>query len=183
MGFFDDIARSADDSAMRAFPRPDGQVPAPLAIRLMLGRSGQAAVAVVGLWAFTAGFEFLVSAQLRQAVPGTSAASFAAALDGDPLDGEFCRLGVQFSTGEKAANTQLRATREEGSPIAGPVMKVRTGGAGVLSRDWRYWVSPLPPPGPLAFVCEWPALGIPESRTGIDAALILDAANQSIALW
>jgi hypothetical protein len=37
--------------------------------------------------------------------------------------------------------------------------------------------------GPLEFVCEWPALGIAESRAGIEAQLILDAAQRSIRLW
>jgi len=42
---------------------------------------------------------------------------------------------------------------------------------------------PLPPAGPLEFVCEWPAFGIAESRAGIDARLILDAARHSVRLW
>ena len=70
----------------------------------------------------------------------------------------------------------------EGSNVAGPIMKVRIGGAGLLSRDWKYWVSPSPP-GPLAFACEWPAFGIAESETEIDAQVLLDAAGQSIDLW
>lgn len=86
------------------------------------------------------GLRFLVCAELRDEIPGTSRAVFLAGLDGEPLKDEFCRLGVQFSTGERAA-------------------------------------------GPLAFVCEWPALGISETRTEIDAQLILDAASQSIVLW
>jgi hypothetical protein len=183
MGFFDNIAREPDGGAMRAWPRPSGQVPTPMATRVMLARTGRVAVAVTGVWAFTAGFDLLVSAELKDEIPGTSAASFLAGLDDEPLGDEFCRFGIQFSTGEKAANTQLRATREGNSEIAGPVMKVRAGGGGLLSREWRYWVSPLPPPGPLAFVCEWPALAIPESRTEIDAEPILDAASQSIVLW
>jgi hypothetical protein len=35
----------------------------------------------------------------------------------------------------------------------------------------------------MEFVCEWPALGIPETRAGLDAQLILDAAGRSIRLW
>ena len=38
-------------------------------------------------------------------------------------------------------------------------------------------------PGPLEFVCEWPALGLPETRAGLDAKLTLDAAGRSIRLW
>ncbi len=183
MGFFDDIPRAPEEGAMRALPRPDGQLPTPLPMRLVLARSERVAVAVIQLLAFTAGFDLMVSVQLRDEVPGTKVASFMAGLDDEPLDDEFCRLGIQFSTGEKAANTELTATRQGSSGIPGPIMKVRAGGGGLLSRDWRYWVSPLPPPGPLAFVCEWPYFGISESRTEIDAQPILDAASQSIVLW
>jgi hypothetical protein len=41
----------------------------------------------------------------------------------------------------------------------------------------------LPPPGPLAFVCQWPARGIPESRSEIDARLVLEAAVRVTSLW
>ncbi len=37
-------------------------------------------------------------------------------------------------------------------------------GGGPRSAFWRWWAWPLPPAGPLEFVCEWPALGIPESE-------------------
>jgi hypothetical protein len=181
MGFFDDIG--SQPRTRRSWPRPDGQLPVPMATRLLLARTDQAAIAVVGLWAFTAGFEFQVSVQLRAAVPGTSAASFLSALDGEPLEDEFLRLGIQFSTGEKAANTELRATRETGREPLGPTMTTRVAGAGALSRDWRYWVSPLPPSGPLAFVCAWPAFGIAESRAELEAEQILAAARDSIDLW
>jgi hypothetical protein len=45
------------------------------------------------------------------------------------------------------------------------------------------WVWGLPPPGPLAFVCEWPARGIPETRVEIDAGLVLEAAGRAVAIW
>jgi hypothetical protein len=47
----------------------------------------------------------------------------------------------------------------------------------------RYWIWPLPPAGPVTFVCQWPALGIPESRADVDAELILDAAARAVQLW
>jgi hypothetical protein len=37
--------------------------------------------------------------------------------------------------------------------------------------------------GPLEFVCEWPTFGRGETRIGIDAKLILDAAGRSTRLW
>jgi hypothetical protein len=182
VGFFDDIQEQPATSGPRVQYRPDGTLPTPLPNRLLLARTSDAAIAVVGLLAFPVGFEFLVTVQLKQAVPGTPASSFLGEIDDEPLGDEFFRLGLQFSTGEKAVNTQRRTIRE-GTDVPGPVLRMRLGGGGLLSRDWKYWVSPLPPQGPLTFVCEWPTLGIPESRAEIDAQLLLDAAGQSIDLW
>jgi len=47
----------------------------------------------------------------------------------------------------------------------------------------RFWLWPLPPPGPLAFVCEWPKKGIGERRVDIDASVVLDAAARAEPLW
>jgi hypothetical protein len=57
------------------------------------------------------------------------------------------------------------------------------GGGGGRSFDQGYWVTPLPPPGPLTFVCAWPAVGITETRTTLDAAPIAQAATLAQVLW
>jgi len=55
------------------------------------------------------------------------------------------------------------------------------GGGGRWSQG--YWVWPLPPEGPLAFVCEWPIADISETRTEIDSALLRDAAGDAVTVW
>jgi hypothetical protein len=62
------------------------------------------------------------------------------------------------------------------------------GGEGGRLGRGAYWdlelaVQPLPPPGPLAFVCAWPGRGVPESRVEIDAGLILDAAAAAVPFF
>ena len=57
------------------------------------------------------------------------------------------------------------------------------GGGGPRSLFTRWWAWPLPPAGPLEFVCQWSVLEIPETRASIDAQLILDAAGRSVQLW
>lgn len=57
------------------------------------------------------------------------------------------------------------------------------GGGGGGAWDGEYWLWPLPPPGPLAFVCEWPARGIPQTRSEVDASLVCDAAEQAEIIW
>jgi len=62
---------------------------------------------------------------------------------------------------------------------------LRAGGGAGGAGNWRqsYWLWPLPPAGPLAFVCEWPAAGIPVTRHEIDARVVLDAARRAIVLF
>ena len=56
------------------------------------------------------------------------------------------------------------ADNEEPDPSK-DIRLVRGGGhgGGRQSRQ-EFWVWPLPPPIPVAFVCEWPRYGIPDSR-------------------
>ena len=59
-----------------------------------------------------------------------------------------------------------------------------TGGGG--SRDYldvEAWVWPLPPEGPLGFVCEWPLAEIPLSRAVVDASVLRTAAVRATTLW
>jgi hypothetical protein len=46
-----------------------------------------------------------------------------------------------------------------------------------------FWLWPLPPAGPVAFVVEWPSEGIAETRVEIDATLLREAAARSEVLW
>jgi hypothetical protein len=59
----------------------------------------------------------------------------------------------------------------------------RRGGGTSHYQLTRWWAWPLPPNGPLVFICQWPTLGTGETRVSIDAQLILDAARQSMRLW
>lgn len=57
------------------------------------------------------------------------------------------------------------------------------GGVDGWSFDMEYRVRPLPLPGPLAFVCEWPGRGIPASRMEVDGGAIRAAADAAVTLW
>ena len=49
------------------------------------------------------------------------------------------------------------------------------------SFDMDYRFRPLPPLGPLAFICAWPGRGIASSR--VDGAAVLRAADAAVTLW
>jgi hypothetical protein len=58
----------------------------------------------------------------------------------------------------------------------GPILRLRGGGGTSHYQLMHWWAWPLPPSGPLEFICQ---LGTGETRVGIDAQLILDAAQRS----
>jgi hypothetical protein len=64
---------------------------------------------------------------------------------------------------------------------AGAALARRWGGERVW--DQSYWVWPLPPDGPLTFVVEWPAHGVPLTQARVEAAMIRRAAAQDERLW
>lgn len=64
-----------------------------------------------------------------------------------------------------------------------PLMSSNGGSGGGRRHDQRYWLSPLPPAGPLAVVCAWPGLGIAVSRFVLDEAEIATAGQRAQALW
>jgi hypothetical protein len=163
-----------------------------VALNLILGRSDKAALWISAATVYTDGFEFEVQLQHRldeelvdpffMHVHRSRRRSRSAE---EGLDPGLLRFGIQFSDGRKATNLpdRLRLGADPDAVPDGPVLQPGGGGGG--GGRWRhdFWVWPLPPEGALAFVCEWPAAGIPETRGEIDAALIREAASEAVPLW
>lgn len=172
------------------FAAPRGMLPGVVALELVLAQTADVAVCVSRLAAYTTGFEFEIRTLEH---PGAHDLDLDPLLFGphrhrlrrsgrrDGLEDEMLRFGVQFADGGKATNTGGFSHGED--PPPGPVM--HSGGGGGGGGEWRQseWVWPLPPPGPVAFVCEWPAAGIPLSRAEVDAQVILDAASRARAIF
>ncbi len=184
MGFFDDVPAPEPAPPRKHHPwePPEAEFPGIVPIdTLILARTGHVAVAVTGLSAFSSGTEIFLTARIRP-----SAGHPEENLPGGPRDlaasRRSFRFGLQFSDGTKAAGSPGSRPGHDSEP-AGPLLYPFAGGGGPRSFVSRWWAWPLPPAGPLEFVCEWPALDIPESRASIDAQLILDAARRSVRLW
>jgi hypothetical protein len=159
---------------------PDGVLPGVVGLELMLAANARAVVFVGGLAAFPTGLEFEVRVLVAPGEnlepslngvhhrPGTR--------PGNNYE-EMLRFGVGFDDGRRATNVGGPSPR--GVDTEGPVLNGR-GGSGSTSQ-WRqgFWLWPLPPPGPLSFVCEWPAADLARVHAEIDSQVILDAAARA----
>jgi hypothetical protein len=184
MGFFDDLPVPEPTRPHRHHPwePPEAEFPGIVPIdTLLLARTGEVAVAVTGLSAFSNGVEIFLTARIR-----SSGSHPDKHLPGGPGDlaaaRRSFRFGLQFADGSKAAGSPGVRPEHDIEP-AGPVLYPFAGGGGPHSFVSRWWTWPLPPAGPLEFVCEWPAFGIGESRARLDAGVILDAGRRGIQLW
>jgi hypothetical protein len=178
MGFFDELPAVEPEppAQHRPWDPPNAEIPGIVPIQtLMLERTDQVAVAVTGISAYAEGFEVLVTARIRP--PGVAGGR--ESRPGRGMVRRSFRFGLLLSDGRKVFGEDAGRDTEP----AGPVLRAYMFGGGLHSHVSRWWAWPLPPAGPLAFVCEWSALGVPETRAVIDAQLILDAAGHSTRLW
>jgi hypothetical protein len=162
-------------------------------LRLLLARTDDVVIAITDATAYPSGFEFtlVVRSRARSYSPYDDPFElrhpglWRHARPGDEIPPELLRFGIEFSDGSKATNLSgmPRFDTLEDEPPEGPVLVEHAGGGGGGEWESSYWVWPLPPEGPLAFVCEWPAKGIPLTREEIDAALVLGAAPRAEKLW
>jgi hypothetical protein len=169
------------------FHSPRGVLPGAVPLELLLASNQRAAVAVTKLGAYPVGFDFEVLVIVRDGdddldpnVIGHFHRPRRSRLDAKQ---EMLRFGVQFADGGKVTNLpgpdgpRLRSRDDE--PPPGPVLQQQGGGGGGGEWRQRFWVWPLPPPGPLVFACEWPVAGIELTLAEVDAQLVIDAAARS----
>ena len=113
----------------------------------------RAAIAITGLTAYTTGFEIFMARRIRPGVPG---------LDEDPTPEMLSRgrpdpLAAPFFSLLLSDGTEVASGRPRGeSEPTGPILQSRGGGGSTHSQFFRWWAWPLPPPGPLEFICQWP---------------------------
>jgi hypothetical protein len=91
------------------------------------------------------------------------------------------RFGAAFADGRKVSN--LEGFTPSGEQPEGPVLWGMGGGGGGGRWQQGFWMWPLPPLGPLTFVCEWPAAQIAQARVKIDSAALCDAAARARELF
>jgi hypothetical protein len=203
MGFFDEVRlpeREADDEESLSAPEwlqaPEDVVGGVVLVELIVARNDRAAVFVTRLAAFPAGFEFDLELLTRERM--RLAGRFDLIDRGDEPGSEpppeVVRFGIEFSDGRRTtslggmtsgATYGLVADADDDAPDPRTEIMMNPGGGGGGERRSyeTYWVWPLPPDGPVRFVCEWPEFGIAESSVEIDGSTIRGAADRATPVW
>jgi hypothetical protein len=174
---------------------PTNEVGAAVPLRLVLARTEQVAVVLVGGTAYSTGVVLgLAVRSQRHAAEGPYEDGSIDFFDfpfGSPhtperppgeLPDDLLRFGVQFSDGRKATTVGSRWPRGTGEPT-GPLLQEV--GASFSDGIWdgEFWLWPLPPPGTVTFAVEWPLEELALAKHEVDAALFIDASKQSEVLW
>ncbi len=168
---------------------PDNVIPGALPLELLLAASKTVVVALRGRAAYPTGFEFDLVVRLRALAPADepSTSQYLVVSPEEVTNGRlpprFLRFGLEFSDGRKVTNLPRAGPRLIAHPGVGPILWGRDGSGSSLAWRQAYWVWPLPPPGPLKFVCAWPAFEIPESTASVDGARVIDAAQRATVVW
>ena len=170
---------------------PEWALPVTVAGDLVLIRRGGVLVSVGAVCAYPVGFEFYLTVGLdrrqaagrRAAVPGDRMLGFHART---PQERESAtRVAVGFADGAVADSTapMRRVTPGE------PVLRFAGGDSAigsylpVLRAESRWWVSPLPPPGPVEFRVFLHGAAELDGTASMDAGVIVEAAARSQVLW
>jgi hypothetical protein len=174
--------------------RPQGSPPGEVLSDVVLSRSARAELSIAYLDAYPEGFELEITARttvpyhdLRRDGEDRGADVFGrhwpmAGEQRNSLPPQLLRVGVQFADGRAATNIGGH-DRPVNGPIMWPLSGGGCGGEAESSFHQGYWISPLPPSGPVVVACEWPALGIPLVRHEIDAHSMLDAAERARTIF
>ena len=166
---------------------PENEIPVSVPISTLLARTDDIAVALIGAQAYTSGLRFDLAIRLRNEPRGSMRHRTYAMLNayrgGEETDEQFL-LGVEYPDGRTTTN--FARPGFDGIPAdepQKPSLAAMGGSGGGRSYDQSYWLTPLPPAGPLVVVCAWSAFDIIESRTVVDGAAIAAAGTRAVVLW
>ena len=163
---------------------PENEVPGAVPFAAVLGRNADAAVAIIGVQAYSTGVSFNLAVRLRRGDRDNPGALHHAVFGGRFGSGstdDALLLGVGYPDGRAASTIgdMGPAADEQDRPVLTP----GGGGGGSTSYDIRFWLNPLPGPGDLTIVCAWPARGIAETQTVIGGDLIAAGVAAITELW
>lgn len=162
-----------DEEFLRRMGPPDNEVPVALPANALLARTGDVAVALVGLQVHSTGVAMTLAVRVRERP--ASRAGLSELVFGPERGGLL--VGIGLADGRRVASG--------GVPRNDPDLVWQPGGGsgGDRAADQEWWLSPLPPDGPLTMVVRCDELGIEETATELDGTAIRAAAADVVELW
>jgi len=160
-------------------------LPAPFPLWLVLAQTDEVALAIHGGLAYPNGFAFTLLLRRHRARDGRTddPIHYWHTARGGEIPPEALRLGVQFGDGSKATVFDGHRWYRTTERPEVPVLVQRGGNGSTHSWELGFWVWPLPPPGSVSFVCEWPVENVPLTAVDIDSETINEAAGRAQILW
>jgi hypothetical protein len=165
-----------DDDVQRRMQAPENEVPVALPQNLLLARTDDVAVALIGLQVYTTGVAFELTVRMRPSARQRFPHTLDELVWRHGPDGSRFLLGVEFADGRRASSLP----GVDGGDV---VFHPGGGSGGVATVEQSWWLSPLPPEGPLRVVVRCAELGIPEASVVLDGTAIRRAADDVMTLW
>ena len=183
----DDDLGDPDGAPWEHLSPPDNEVPSPVPVSLLLARTDDLAVALVGMSAYSSGVTFRLAVRLRTRPTHLHRHDVSDLMGGwrarraEP--GQQLLLGVQYPDGRRASNVGVGASPDAFSTLPQPMLETCGGSGSDLRWDQSFWLTPVPGDGPVTFVCRWDAMGVPESRHVVDGGELAAASARAVVLW
>ena len=152
-------------------------VPGVVPAERVIVRTDDAAISLSCLWVYPTGFKFNVFADLEN--EWSELDPFL--INRSSQEEEQLLLGFEFADGAKATN--VGEVWGGGPDSTSPLLTSRSASKSGSHSHRSFWLWPLPPPGRLEIVCEWPAAGIPLTRSELDSAAIIEAASRAQTIF
>ncbi|RBY92368.1 hypothetical protein DQ244_08890 [Blastococcus sp. TBT05-19] len=167
-----------DPDFLRRMNPPENEVPVALPQNRVLARTDDVGVAVIGLHVYTTGVAFQLVAQARPSAQITGGRDLNELFwRHGPGAGRGFLLGVEFADGRRAGTMAGRGDAN------GLIFHQGGGSGGHSSIHQSWWLSPVPPPGPLRLVLRCDDLGIQETTVELDGAGMARAVDDVVELW
>ena len=91
--------------------------------------------------------------------------------------------GLRAETGPRHGDWRIGAHPVEEAGRTRYVLEMSGGQGGGLTYDFRYWLRPLPPAGPVQLFVRWDDRGVPETSIDLDLTSAVAAAADAVELW
>jgi hypothetical protein len=159
---------------------PEHELGVSVPARKTIAHTDEVWLGIIGITAYSVGFTFRVRFVLRNVdLNEVFQHPMSVHRDGRITD-RFLRLGVEFADGLRATNLEQFVTDERKEDTDPDIVLDTRGSSG---RSIHAWIWPLPPPGQLSLLVEWPSAGVELTRVELPGDEILEAAALSTPLW